>query len=115
MAEKNIFARIVAKEIPATIVYEDERALAFRDINPKAPVHILILPKKEIPRVSEAKPEDEPLLGHLLTVAAEIARKEGIDGSGYRLVINKGRDAGESVPHLHVHLLGGRPLQWPPG
>jgi len=103
MAEKNIFAKIVAKEIPATIVYEDERALAFRDINPKAPVHILILPKNEIPRVSEAKPEDEPLLGHLLTVAAEIARKEGIDGSGYRLVINKGRDAGESVPMQWAH------------
>ena len=115
MAEKNIFAKIIAKEIPAEIVFEDDRALAFRDIGPKAPVHILIIPKREIARVSEAKPEDEPLLGHLLTVAAEIARKEGIDSTGYRLVINKGRDAGESVPHLHVHLLGGRALQWPPG
>lgn len=115
MAEKNIFAKIIAKEIPAEIVFEDDRALAFRDIGPKAPVHILIIPKREIARVSEAKPEDEALLGHLLTVAAEIARKEGIDSTGYRLVINKGRDAGESVPHLHVHLLGGRALQWPPG
>ena len=111
----NIFAKIIAKEIPAQIVFEDDRALAFRDIGPKAPVHILIVPKKGIARVSEAKPEDEPILGHLLTVAADIARKEGIDATGYRLVINKGRDAGESVPHLHVHLLGGRALQWPPG
>jgi histidine triad (HIT) family protein len=112
---ENIFAKIIAKQAPATIVFEDDRVLAFRDINPQAPVHILILPKKEIARVSEAEPEDEPVLGHLLTVAAELARNEGIDHSGYRLVINKGRDAGESVPHLHVHLLGGRPMAWPPG
>ena len=111
----NIFAKIVRKEIPATIVYEDDRALAFRDVGPKAPVHILVIPKKDLARVSEAKAEDEPLLGHLLTVAAAIARQEGIDDTGYRLVINKGRDAGESVPHLHVHLLGGRVLGWPPG
>ena len=115
MAEKNIFAKIIAKEIPATIVFEDDSALAFRDVNPKAPVHILIVPKKDIARVSEARSDDEPVLGHLLTVAAKIARKEGIDSTGYRLVINKGRDAGESVPHLHVHLLGGRTLAWPPG
>jgi histidine triad (HIT) family protein len=111
----NIFAKIIRKEIPAKIVFEDDHALAFRDTGPKAPVHILIVPKKDIARVSEAKAEDEPVLGHLLTVAAQIARQEGIDDTGYRLVINKGRDAGESVPHLHVHLLGGRPLQWPPG
>lgn len=111
----NIFAKIIAKQIPADIVYEDDRALAFRDIGPKAPVHILVIPKKDIARVSEARAEDEPMLGHLLTVAAEIARKEGIDATGYRLVINKGRDAGESVPHLHVHLLGGRAMAWPPG
>jgi histidine triad (HIT) family protein len=111
----NIFAKIIRKEIPATIVYEDDRALAFRDIGPKAPVHILVVPKKDIARVSEATAADEALLGHLLTVAAEIARKEGIDGTGYRLVINKGAHAGESVPHLHVHLLGGRPMAWPPG
>ncbi len=101
--------------MPAAIVYEDDRALAFRDINPKAPVHILVVPKKGIARISEVRAEDEPLLGHLLTVAAQIARQEGIDDSGYRLVINKGRDAGESVPHLHVHLLGGRAMGWPPG
>ncbi len=111
----NIFAKIVARQIPATIVYEDDQALAFRDIQPKAPVHILIVPKREIARVSEAKADDEPLLGHLLTVAAEIARQEGVDGTGYRLVINKGPHAGESVPHLHVHLMGGRPMAWPPG
>jgi histidine triad (HIT) family protein len=111
----NIFAKIIRKEIPAKIVFEDERALAFRDVNPQSPVHILIVPKKDLARVSEAKAADEALLGHLLTVGADIARREGIDETGYRLVINKGRDAGESVPHLHVHLLGGRPMQWPPG
>ncbi len=111
----NIFTKIIAKEIRANIVYEDDRALAFRDVNPKAPTHILIVPKKNITRISEATAADEPIIGHLLTVAAEIARQEGIDDTGYRLVINKGRDAGESVPHLHVHLLGGRALAWPPG
>jgi len=111
----NIFAKIIRKEIPAKIVYEDDRALAFRDVNPQAPVHILIVPKQDIPRISEAAVDQEALLGHLLTVAADIARKEGIDGTGYRLVINKGAHAGESVPHLHVHLLGGRQMDWPPG
>ena len=111
----NIFAKIIRKEIPAKVAYEDDRALAFHDVNPKAPVHVLIVPKKDIARVSEAKAGDEPLLGHLLTVAAEVARQEGVDGSGYRRVINKGAHAGESVPHLHVHLLGGRPMDWPPG
>ena len=111
----NIFAKIIRKEIPAKIVFEDDRAMAFRDVTPKAPVHILIVPKKDIARISEAAAGDEPVVGHLLTVAAEIARKEGIDGTGYRLVINKGAHAGESVAHLHVHLLGGRPMNWPPG
>ena len=111
----NIFAKIIRKEIPAKIVYEDDRVLAFRDVEPKASTHILIVPKKDIARVSEARAEDEPMLGHLLTVAAEIARKEGIEGTGYRLVINNGAHAGESVAHLHLHLLGGRPMDWPPG
>ena len=111
----NIFAKIIRKEIPAKIVYEDERVLAFRDIDAKAPVHILVVPKKDIARISEAGAGDEALLGHLLTVAAEVARKEGVDGTGYRLIINKGAHAGESVAHLHVHLLGGRPMNWPPG
>jgi len=111
----NIFAKIIRKEIPAKIVHEDDRVLAFRDVDPKAPVHILIVPKKDIARISEAGAADEPVLGHLLTVAAALARTEGIDGTGYRLVINKGAHAGESVPHLHLHLLGGRPMSWPPG
>lgn len=111
----NIFTKIIRKEVPAKIVYEDNQALAFRDIDAKAPVHILIVPKKDVARISEADAADEPLLGHLLIVAAEIARKEGIDGTGYRIVINKGAHAGETVPHLHVHLLGGRAMSWPPG
>jgi histidine triad (HIT) family protein len=110
-----IFAKIIRREIPAQIVYEDDRALAFRDRDAKAPVHVLVVPKKDLARISEAATTDEPLLGHLLTVAADIARQEGIDATGYRLVINKGAHAGESVPHLHVHLLGGRPMSWPPG
>lgn len=111
----NIFSKIIAKQIPAQIVFEDDRALAFRDISAQAPVHILIVPKQDIANVGAATAGDEALLGHLLTVAAAVARQEGIDSTGYRLVINKGRDAGESVPHLHVHLLGGRSLTWPPG
>lgn len=114
MAE-TLFTKIIKREIPATIIHEDDRCVAIRDINPKAPKHILIIPRQVIARVSDAKASDEPVLGHLLTVAAEIAKKEGIDSTGYRLVINNGRDAGESVPHLHVHMLGGRPMAWPPG
>lgn len=110
-----LFTKIIRREIPAAIVHEDDRCIALHDISPQAPKHILIIPKQVISRLSEAKVSDEPVLGHLLTVAAEIAKKEGIDSTGYRLVINNGRDAGESVPHLHVHLLGGRPLEWPPG
>jgi len=110
-----IFEKIIAREIPADIVHEDGQCLAFRDISPQAPVHILVIPKKPIPRIGEAQPEDTPLLGHLLATAAAIARQEGLAESGYRLVINNGRDGGESVPHLHVHLLGKRPLAWPPG
>ena len=112
---KNIFEKIIAREIPADIVFEDESVLAFRDVNPKAPTHVLIIPKKNIPRVSDATAEDEKLLGHLLLKAADVARQLGLNKSGYRLVINNGRDAGESVPHLHCHILGGRGLAWPPG
>jgi len=111
----NIFTKIIAKQIPAKIVYEDDLVLAFRDIKPAAPIHVLIVPKREIINVTVARTEDENLLGHLLTVAAEIARREGVSDTGYRLVINNGRDAGQLVPHLHVHLLGGRDLGWPPG
>lgn len=110
-----IFEKIIAREIPANIVHEDDKCLAFRDISPQAPVHILVIPKKPIPRIAEAAPEDTPLLGYLLATAARIAKTEGLADSGYRLVINNGRDGGESVPHLHIHLLGKRPLAWPPG
>ena len=109
-----IFDKIIAREIPADIVYEDEQVLAFRDINPQAPVHVLVIPKKLIPRLGEAAVHDQALLGHLLLTAATLAKKLGLD-NGYRIVINHGRDGGETVPHLHVHLLGQRPLGWPPG
>ena len=110
-----IFEKIIAREIPATIVFEDDLVLAFRDVNPKAPTHVLIVPKKCVPRLAEAGPSDQPMLGHLLLKAAEVAAKLGLAKSGYRLVINNGPDGGETVPHLHIHILGGRPLAWPPG
>lgn len=112
---KTLFEKIIDREIPATIVYEDERVLAFRDIKPAAPNHVLIVPKKPIPRIAEANPDDAPLLGHLLLKAAEVARQLGLTDSGFRLVFNNGPDAGEAVPHLHCHILGGRRLGWPPG
>jgi histidine triad (HIT) family protein len=110
-----IFAKIIRREIPAAIVHEDDLCLAFRDIDPKAPQHVLIVPKKIIPRLAAAEEADAPLLGHLLVVAGKVARELGIAESGFRLVINNGPDGGETVPHLHLHVLGGRPLQWPPG
>lgn len=110
-----LFEKIAAGQIPAQIVYQDDLVFAFRDINPQAPTHILIVPKKPIPRVAEAGKEDQALLGHLLLKAAEVAATVGLKDGGYRLVINNGRDGGESVPHLHCHILGGRPLAWPPG
>jgi len=110
-----IFERIAAREIPATIVYEDDLVLAFRDANPKAPAHVLMVPKKCIPRLAEAKAPDHAVLGHLLLKAAEVAAKLGLDKTGYRLVINNGPDGGETVPHLHIHILGGRAMGWPPG
>ena len=112
---KTLFEKIIAREIPATIVYEDDLVLAFRDIKPQAPVHVLIIPKKSIPRLAEAGPEDHKVLGHLLLKAAEVADKLGLKKNGYRLVVNNGPDAGEAVPHLHVHVLGGRQMTWPPG
>lgn len=110
-----LFEKIIARQIPANIVYEDDLVLAFRDIKPHAPTHVLIVTKKPIGRIADARPEDENLLGHLLLKAAEVADKLGLEQSGYRLVINNGPDAGESVPHLHCHILGGRSLAWPPG
>jgi len=112
---KTLFEKIVTREIPADIVYEDDLVVAFRDIKPAAPVHVLIVPKKPIPRLAEAQPEDHQVLGHLLLKAAELAAKLGLVKGGYRVVINNGPDAGESVPHLHCHILGGRHLAWPPG
>ena len=112
---KTLFEKIIAREIPAAIVYEDDLVLAFRDIKPQAPVHVLIIPKKPITRLAEAGPEDHKVLGHLLLKAAEVADKLGLKKNGYRIVINNGPDAGEAVPHLHVHILGGRHLAWPPG
>ena len=111
---KTIFQRIIDREIPARIEHEDERCLVIHDVRPQAPVHLLIIPKKPIARAGEATADDEALLGHLILTAAAVARKLGLD-RGYRLVINHGPDAGESVPHLHVHLLAKRPLGWPPG
>src|ERR1043166_523942 len=110
-----LFEKIIARQIPAEIVYDDDLVLALRDIKPAAPTHILVVPKKPIPRLAEAGPTDHQVLGHLILKAAEIADKAGLKKGGYRLVINNGPDAGESVPHLHCHILGGRHLAWPPG
>ena len=110
-----LFEKIAARQLPAEIVFEDDLVVAFRDIKPQAPVHVLVIPRQPIPRIGEALPEHQALLGHLLLRAAEVARRLGLDSTGYRLVVNNGRDAGEAVPHLHVHLLGGRLLEWPPG
>jgi histidine triad (HIT) family protein len=114
MMQDNLFQKIIERKIPADIVYEDDRCLAFRDINPQAPVHVLIIPRKVIPTHAEIKPEDRDLLGHLHLVATQLAEKLGV-GDGYRLVINCKERAGQTVPHLHLHLLGGRDFGWPPG
>ena len=114
MLSDNLFKKIIDRQIPADIVYEDDRCLAFRDINPQAPVHVLIIPRKVIATHSELTASDRELLGHLHLVAAQLARQLGID-DGYRLVINCKEPAGQTVPHLHMHLLGGRSLTWPPG
>ena len=113
--KKTLFEKICDKEIPADIVYEDDQVVAFRDIAPKAPTHVLVIPRKAIQRINEAQPEDQALLGHLLLKAAEVARSLGLGEDGFRLVLNNGRDAGETVPHLHCHILGGRKMDWPPG
>jgi len=112
---KTLFEKIVAREIPAAIVYEDEMVLAFRDVKPQAPIHVLIIPKKPIARIAEATSDDHKLLGHLLLKATEVAKSLGIDKTGFRLVINNGKDGGETVPHLHCHIMGGRHMTWPPG
>src|SRR5882724_5803504 len=109
-----IFEKIIARQIPAKIIWEDDDAVAFQDVNPQAPVHVLIVPKRVVPRLADAKPADEALLGKLLLASRTVAEKLDLLKSGYRVVINSGPDAGESVPHLHVHLLGKRALAWPP-
>lgn len=111
---ETIFSKIIAKEIPADIVYEDEQCLAFRDIQAQAPMHILVIPKKPIPRLVDATEEDQQLLGYLMLKAKEIATNEGY-GDAFRLNVNNGEDAGQSVFHLHIHILGGREFSWPPG
>jgi len=110
-----VFEKIASRQIPAEIIYEEEDFLAFPDINPQAPVHVLIIPKRPIPRIAAAVGGDADMLGRMLLASKKIAAKLGVLESGYRLVINNGPDAGESVPHLHIHLLGKRPLAWPPG
>jgi histidine triad (HIT) family protein len=109
-----IFTKIIAREIPAKIVYEDELCLAFHDVNPQAPTHVLLIPKKEMPRLIDAKAEDQALLGHLMITANKIARQLGV-GDAFRLIVNNGADAGQSVFHLHLHILAGRAFKWPPG
>ncbi len=110
-----IFTKIIKKEIPADIVYEDDRVLAFRDINPVAPVHILVIPKEHIVNVASAESSNREVLGELLLATATIARQEGLEESGYRIVTNNGLNTGQTVFHLHLHLIGGRPMDWPPG
>lgn len=110
-----IFTKIMNKEIPAKIVHEDEHCIAFRDINPQAPTHILVIPRKEIPTMNDIKSEDKEILGHLLLTASQLAKKEGLAENGYRLVFNTNADAGQTVFHIHLHLIGGRPMEWPPG
>lgn len=110
-----IFSKIIRKEIPAEIVYEDDNVLAFKDIAPQAPIHILVIPKKEIPTVNDITEDDIPIVGKLVFVAKQLAKKFNIDANGYRLVINCNQDAGQAVYHLHLHLLGGRKFVWPPG
>jgi len=113
-SEPTIFKRIIDKEIPANIVYEDDQSLAFHDVSPQAPTHVLVIPKKEIPSLADADDADSQLLGHLLNVARRVAKDLGLE-NGYRTVINSGSDGGQSVDHLHIHILGGRHLTWPPG
>ncbi|KKD37386.1 MAG: histidine triad nucleotide-binding protein [Limnoraphis robusta] len=112
--QETVFSKIIRREIPADIVYEDELVLAFKDIAPQAPVHIVLIPKKPIPKLADATPEDHALMGHLLLKVKQIADEAGLD-NGFRVVINNGEDGGQTVYHLHIHILGGRPMQWPPG
>ncbi len=113
--QKTLFQKIADKEIPAAIVYEDELCVAFRDIAPAAPVHVLLVPRKPIPDIAAATVEDAALMAHLMLKVGDIARAEGLTEGGFRTVMNTGEQAGQTVPHLHIHIIGGRSLQWPPG
>lgn len=115
MSEATLFEKIIAREIPADVVYEDDLCFCFPDISPQAPTHLLLIPKKPIPRIALATSEDQAVLGHMMLKVGEIARAEGIAEDGFRTVINNGAHGGEAVPHLHLHILAGRQLQWPPG
>lgn len=115
MSEDTIFSKIIRKEIPADIVYEDDLCLAFRDISPQAPTHVLLIPKKPIPKLADAGASDKELLGHMMLTLKSLAEQLGIAESGYRVVVNSGEQGGQTVFHLHMHLLGGRAMQWPPG
>jgi histidine triad (HIT) family protein len=110
-----IFEKICQGEIPARFVHQDDLCVCFHDVSPQAPIHLLLIPRKAIPRVEQANAEDQALLGHLLLTAGEIARQQGFADAGFRIVINNGSDGGETVPHLHIHILAGRKLTWPPG
>jgi histidine triad (HIT) family protein len=112
--QETIFSKIISREIPADIVYEDDLALAFRDVHPQAPIHILVIPKQPIPKLADATPEDHALMGHLLLTVKRVAEQVGLS-NGYRVVINNGSDGGQTVDHLHLHILGGRHMKWPPG
>lgn len=111
---ETIFSKIISREVPATIVYEDDLAIAFKDVNPQAPIHILVIPKKPIPQLDNCTEEDQPLLGHLLSCVPKIAKQADLS-DGYRVVINNGNNGGQTVYHLHLHILGGRQMTWPPG
>jgi histidine triad (HIT) family protein len=110
-----LFCKIMAGDVPGDVVYQDERCVVIRDINPQAPMHVLVIPREHLESLDDATQKDEPLLGHLLRVGARVANEQGYDESGYRSVLNTGAGAGQSVFHLHVHVLAGRPLSWPPG
>ena len=112
---ETIFSKIVRKEIPSAILYEDDLALVFRDIHPQAPIHFLVIPKRPIESLDSMEEDDKSLMGHLQWIASKVAREEGLSEGGYRVVTNIGADGGQSVPHLHYHVLGGRALHWPPG
>ncbi len=114
MAQETIFSKIIQRQIPADIVYEDDLALAFKDVNPQAPVHILVIPKRRVTKLEDAEPQDQDLLGHLLLTAKNVAQQAGLT-KGYRIVINNGVDGGQTVDHLHLHILGSRQMNWPPG